>query len=439
MSKSKLSSWGKYPKLAQIPHAAEWRSALPRVLDQLISEHGTFLPYGNGRSYGDSCLSTSNNVLHMRSLKRFISVDWSTGRIVAEAGVTLEEVLSVCIPNGWFLPVTPGTKFVTLGGAIANDVHGKNHHVRGTFGRHIIQFGLMRSDKDYMRCSPSHESNYFNATIGGLGLTGVILWVELQLIPIESSGIVTQTIRFNSLNEFLQLSGELDHKHEYAVAWVDCLAKGKEVGRGAYIVGDHCSSGDLIVNKSRKLNVPLTPPISAINQLTLKLFNTLYFHKHKPRSYSVVDYDPFFYPLDSINNWNRIYGKKGFQQYQCVIPVDTAYDAILALLSEIARSGQGSFLAVLKRCGNITSPGYLSFPLPGISLALDFAQSEYIEHKLFPKMDKIVRSAGGRLYPAKDAHMSPEDFRHYYPTWESIERLRDPAINSHFWKRVTSK
>lgn len=434
----KLFSWGMNPQIPQFGHPVEWISEMEGVLGGLVKTHESTLPYGNGRSYGDSCLAISNNVLTMRTLNRFVSADWGAGLIVAEAGVTLEEILSVSIPKGWFLPVTPGTKFVTLGGAIANDVHGKNHHVRGTFGCHIEKLGLVRSDLKYLECSPNINNEIFNATIGGLGLTGVITWAQLQLIPIESSLINARSIRFDSLSEFISLSNQLDSDHEYSVAWVDCAAKGKSIGRGVYMVGDHCASGDLTVNVKAKLNVPFTPPFTCINQLTLNIFNSAYFYKHKRNAYSVVGYDPFFYPLDGINNWNRIYGARGFQQYQCVIPESQAEDAIFEMLKIISASGKGSFLAVLKRCGYISSPGLLSFPMPGISLALDFAQSSFIDSVLFPLLDKIIKSAGGRLYPAKDAHMSAQDFQFFYPNWLKLEQIRDPGINSHFWRRVTS-
>lgn len=439
MTQTIVQSWGRYPKKPQVSHSAQWRNELPALFEKLAAQHKSLLPFGNGRSYGDSCLSLSDHVIQSRTLNRLISADWRTGNVIAEAGITFEEILQVAIPNGWFLPVTPGTKFLTLGGAIANDVHGKNHHVRGTFGCHVIKFGLIRSDRAAIICSATENADLFCATIGGLGLTGIIDWVEFQLMPIESSQISTLTVRFDSLDEFIQLSNEMDHLHEYSVAWVDCAAKGNALGRGVFVAGDHCKTGELNVNSSSKLNVPFAPPISAINQLTLKTFNTVYFHKHKSgKEYALSQYDPFFYPLDGISNWNRIYGPKGFQQYQCVIPEANAAAAINDLLKEISTSGNGSFLAVLKRCGNIQSPGLLSFPLPGISLALDFAQSDFINNKLFPIMDKIVNDAGGRLYPAKDAHMSAEHFQKHYPKWIKLHQLKDPLLCSHFWNRVSS-
>ncbi|MCS3472130.1 FAD/FMN-containing dehydrogenase [Pseudomonas sp. JUb42] len=432
-----LHSWGRYPLAAQQGHACPWIDDLSGHVSQVIRDHGSSLPYGNGRSYGDSCLAASDQVLQMRSLDRFIRADWLNGTIRVEAGITLAEVLAAAIPQGWFLPVTPGTRFATIGGAIANDVHGKNHHLRGTFGRHVLRFGLLRHGESARICSALENPQLFAASIGGLGLTGVINWADLQLMPIQASQIDTQMVRFANLAEFFSLSAELDHLHEYSVAWVDCLAKGSETGRGVFIVGDHARYGSLDVCHGRLLSVPFTPPFSLINRLSLQTFNTLYWHAHPAKSSQQRSaYEPFFYPLDRLQHWNRIYGPRGFQQYQCVIPEAAAEVAMAELLGAIADSGQGSFLAVLKRCGDMTSPGLLSFPLPGTSLALDFPQHADLTHSLFPRLDAIVRAAGGRLYPAKDAHMSGSDFRQAYPAWEQLEALRDPSLMSRFWKRV---
>ncbi|WP_110949559.1 FAD-binding oxidoreductase [Pseudomonas bohemica] len=432
-----LYSWGRFPRSPQRGHSCGWLDELPAHLDRVIDDHGSSLPYGNGRSYGDSCLAASDQVLHMRSLDRLIEADWTNGVLKVEAGITLAEVLSVAIPQGWFLPVTPGTQFATVGGAIANDVHGKNHHVRGTFGRHVLSFGLLRRGQPEMICAPGVNAALFSASIGGLGLTGVIHWAQLQLMPIRASQIDTTTVRFNNLAEFFALSDELDGQHEYSVAWVDCLAKGAETGRGVFIVGDHAQYGSLEVGRRAKLSMPLTPPVSLINKLSLSAFNNLYWRVHpSQRKTGRSAYEPFFYPLDRILHWNRIYGRRGFQQYQCVIPTANAEAAMGELLRAIADAGQGSFLAVLKRCGDVLSPGLLSFPMPGTSLALDFPQSEHLQDVVFPRLDDIVHAAGGRLYPAKDAHMSGADFRRAYPAWERLEALRDPSLMSRFWSRV---
>ena len=435
-----LHSWGRYPDHPQTAKPCHWRGDIRKALTDMATQIGTTLPFGNGRSYGDSCLAASDQVLYMRPLDRFISADWESGLIRAEAGLTLDEVLAICIPKGWFLPVTPGTKYVTLGGALANDVHGKNHHRKGTFGCHVPRFGLVRSDRPPLICSRQEDPELYAATIGGLGLTGIVDWLELQLVPIRSSQIDATHIRFGTLDEFFALSKELDDKHEYSVSWIDCLARGKSTGRGICMAGNHSEEGPLAFENASKLSIPLTPPISAINRLSLRLFNTAYYWGHRAgRHHSRISYEPFFYPLDRILNWNRIYGPRGFQQYQCAIPDANAAAAIRELLDAIAATHSGSFLAVLKRFGKVASPGLLSFPLPGATLALDFPQQDEKTMRLFARLDAIVHEAGGRLYPAKDAHMSGADFRAFYPAWERIECLRDPALCSWLWRRVATQ
>lgn len=434
----KIKSWGRVPNAPQTGHSPHWRADIGNITDGVIALHQTTLAYGGGRSYGDSCLAASGHVICMHGTDRVIHFNPVTGRMTVESGITLNEILQIIVPHGWFLTVTPGTQFVTVGGAIANDVHGKNHHVKGTFGRHTVRFGLLRNSEEHITCSSTENEALYNATIGGLGLTGIITWAEIQLTPIQSAQINTKTVRFNCLNDFFLLSNELDEQHEYSVAWIDCAAKGDQIGRGVFFVGDHSEYGDRTLNAAKKTNVPLTPPFSLINNVSLRGFNTLYWHKHpKTMTLGRTRYEPFFYPLDTLTNWNRIYGRNGFQQYQCVIPEAVAPSAMHEILKCISQSGEGSFLAVLKRCGDITSPGLLSFPMPGISLALDFAQKKSVVNNLFPKLDQIVREAGGRLYPAKDAHMSASDFQAFFPNWEQLEALRAPHLNSLFWKRVT--
>lgn len=432
-----LRSWGNYPAHPQRAHFAFWRDTVAGDLARLAQRFGGTLPFGNGRSYGDSCMAATDEVLALRPLNRLVAADWERGVLRVEAGATLGEVLRVALPRGWFLPVTPGTQYATVGGAIANDVHGKNHHRRGTFGRHVARFGLLRSDRGALECAPDENTELFAATIGGLGLTGVVPWAELQLMPVRSSRVASNSRRFGNLDEFFALSDAHDAHHEYTVAWIDCLARGASLGRGIFTVGDHADDGVLECAARGKLAMPVTPPFSLVNRLSLSAFNTLYYHRH-PRAplQRTVDYDGFFYPLDGIAQWNRMYGPSGFQQYQCVVPQRDARAAIGALLDTIATHGAGSFLAVLKRCGAVDSPGLLSFPLPGVSLALDFPQRAARHPALFERMDRIVAEAGGRLYPAKDAHMSGADFRRAYPQWERVEALRDPALLSRFWRRV---
>lgn len=434
---SKLWSWGRYPYAPQTGDCVRWQDQIERALAEARARGLTTLPYGNGRSYGDSCLAATGHVLNLRRLNRFIAADWTAGVLRAEAGVTLGEVLSVAVTRGWMLPVTPGTQFATLGGAVANDVHGKNHHVRGTFGRHVRRFLLHRSDCPPVECAPGANDPLYRATIGGLGLTGVIEWVEIQLMPIRSGRIESSRVRFGNLDEFFALSDALDRDHEYGVAWVDCLADKYKLGRGVYISGNHANDSDFSAPPRRERRMPFTPPCSPVNQWTLKAFNELYFAR-QPREmkHEVVHLERFFYPLDGIQDWNRLYGRRGFQQHQCVVPQASAQDAMTDILSTIARSGTGSFLAVLKRCGELASPGLLSFPMQGISLALDFPQREQRNVTLFGRLDAIVRQAGGRQYPAKDAHMTSDDFRAAYPLWHELERQRDPALMSRFWQRT---
>ena len=438
MSAARLLSWGNYPQFPQEGLPCHWREDLGARVAEARGPKGTTLPFGAGLSYGDSCLAASNRVIHMTTLDRFMAADWASGLLMAEAGLTLDQILSASIPRGWFLPVTPGTKHITIGGAVANDIHGKNHHRRGTFGRHVRRFGLFRTDRGRLTCSPEENRELFSATIGGLGLTGVIEWAEIQLLPIRASQVQVWTRRFDALDEFFAISAEVDEQHEFCVSWVDCAAQGKNAGRGVYMAGDFVEDGTLSVEDSRKFTVPFTSPVSLINRLSLRLFNEVYWRR-APQAGALtrMGYDPFFYPLDAIRKWNRIYGRKGFQQYQCVIPDANSRDGVHALLDAISTSGKGSFLAVLKRCGNVPSPGLLSFPQSGTTLALDFPHSASLERELFPRLDAIVREAGGRLYPAKDAHMSGSDFRRAYPNWRKVEELRDPALLSRFWKRVT--
>ena len=433
-----LLSWGRYPHAPQTPTPCHWPDDLAAGLAAARATGTTTLAYGAGLSYGDSGLAASDHVLHTAGLDRFLAADWTTGRLTAQAGVTFEQILAVAIPHGWYLPVSPGTKYVTLGGAIANDVHGKNHHRQGTLGRHVLRLGLRRSDRAPFVCSPTEETGLFQATVGGLGLTGLIEWAELQLIPIRSSLIRSVTQRFDTLDEFFSLSAALDLQHEFCVSWIDCGATGRSLGRGVYMAGDFAAHGPLEVATPLRLTLPATPPLSLVNRATVRAFNALYWRRaSRTPAVRTGSYDPFFYPLDAVLQWNRIYGPSGFQQYQCVIPEAQARDGIGALLYEIAASGLGSPLAVLKRCGDLASPGLLSFPMAGTTLALDFPHSPRLTHELFPRLDAVVRDAGGRLYPAKDAHMSARDFQASYPAWTTVEALRDPQLLSRFWQRVT--
>lgn len=431
-----LLSWGRHPVEPQRARPVHWQDDIGTALARAARPT---LGYGNGRAYGDSCLAVSGEVIHMRPADRIIAADWTTGRIRAEAGITLAEITQQSMPRGWFLPVVPGTSLVTLGGAIANDVHGKNHHRRGTFGCHVRAFELVRSDSTPMTCSRDVNSQLFAATIGGLGLTGIIAWAEIQLVPVSSAAVTTVTQRFGRLEDFFALSAQNDSMHEYGVAWIDCMAKGRQRGRGIYIAADHAPAETPARAPTRRLSVPFTPPVSLINTLTTRAFNPLYWHSAPSQErYRTIHHVPYFQPLDGIGNWNRLYGRRGFQQFQCVLPDETAEAGIADLLDAVTRSGLASPLTVLKRCGDIASPGLLSFPMKGTTLAIDFPQSHALETDLFPRLDEIVHRARGRLYPAKDAHMSATHFQAAYPQWRTVEEWRDPALQSRLWQRVTA-
>lgn len=428
----KITAWGRCLSAEQTVY---WQSdrlqALPHVQQSL-------LPYGNGRSYGDSCLNDGGVALKTRTMDHLISFDTVTGVLRCEAGVLLAEILRLVVPQGWFLPVTPGTRFVTVGGAIANDVHGKNHHVTGTFGCHVRAFELLRSDGVRRCCSLTENADYFAATIGGLGLTGLVTWVELQLRRIGNPWIDVETIQYDSLAEFFALCAASDRDYEYTVSWVDCAGQGKRLGRGLFMRGNHAPLGATATpHKTSTYTFPLVPPISLVNALSLKMFNAAYYHKQwVKQTRQTQHYEPFFYPLDGLLEWNRMYGPHGFYQYQCVMPTEGGEAAVAELLKQIARSGMGSFLAVLKVCGDKPSPGLLSFPMAGVSLALDFPNCGAPLHQLFTRLDGIVSAAGGRLYPAKDGRMPGSLFRAGYARWQIFNQFIDPRFSSSFWRRV---
>ncbi|MBB6187483.1 FAD-binding oxidoreductase [Rhodanobacter sp. MP7CTX1] len=426
-------SWGRYPDAKQsIIAISDRHHGLPATAE-------TILPYGNGRSYGDSCLNDGGVLLHTSHLDRFIRLDVATGVLDCEAGALFSEILDLIVPQGWFLPVTPGTKFVSVGGAIANDVHGKNHHRAGTFGRHVLELELLRSDGSRRVCSATQYPEWFAATIGGLGLTGLITRASIQLRRIASPWMSTEVHRFDDLAGFFQLSESSDRDYEYTVAWIDCAAKGRALGRGLFTRADHAPAcpDRRPSAPARHLRVPFVPPISLINPFTLRAFNALYYHRQRqPIVRATTHYEPQFYPLDGIRDWNRIYGPRGFMQYQCVVPPTAAEDCIVRLARIIGSAGGGSFLAVLKQFGALPSPGMLSFPRAGATLALDFPNNGNRTLRLLNELDDVVAASGGAVYPAKDARMSGHRFRQYFPAWESFSQFIDPRFSSSFWRRV---
>jgi FAD/FMN-containing dehydrogenase len=430
-----FESWGRYPTYGAKILPLHWQSDFPAITAGI---HNGALPVGMGRSYGDVCLLKGGNLLLTTAMNRLIEFDIETGLLTAEAGVTLAQILDFAVPKGFFLPVTPGTKYVTLGGAIANDIHGKNHHLAGTFGRHVTQFELVRSDGSRRRCTPTENPDLYAATIGGLGLTGVITWATLRLKPIVSRLIDYEGIQFHGIDEFLDLT-EQSKDIEYTVSWIDCASTGRNFARGVFMQGDHSTRrGDLRQSPRPKLVFPFDAPSFALNHLSVSLFNTAFFHKqiHK-RVVALQDYEPFFYPLDKVLHWNRMYGKRGLLQFQYAIPWDHAKEGTIAILQEVAKSGLASFLAVLKAFGDVPSPGMMSFPKPGITLALDFPIKPDKSFPLFRRLADMTLEFGGRLYPAKDAAMTASQFQTFYPQWEQFARYRDPLLTSSFWERVT--
>jgi FAD/FMN-containing dehydrogenase len=405
------------------------------------------LPFGNGRSYGDVCLNAGGSLLAVRSLDRFIAFDPTTGILECEAGVLLSEIIDLLLPRGWFPAVSPGTAFVTVGGAIANDVHGKNHHRVGSFGHHVLSFELLRSNGEVLQCSPDSHPNWFRATIGGLGLTGLIRTVRLRLRPVGSDCIMGDSQRFTSLAQFFELTAASDGKYEYTVAWLDCALAGRNRGRGVFMRGNHAPAPDARVGtaalalprRRTTLRVPLTAPISPFCTLSVRLLNSLYYHRRAAQQNHVSWHcRDFNFPLDRILEWNRLYGPRGFFQYQCALPDAEASAALTEMLALIARARQGSCLSVLKKFGAMRSLGLMSFPRPGVTLALDFPNRGASTLQLLEALDAITREAGGAVYPAKDARMSAQSFRRYFPSWQEFQRYIDPKFSSSFWRRVSA-
>jgi FAD/FMN-containing dehydrogenase len=436
MNLENYESFGRYPRhLASDVIKLQWRKELPD-LDNM--DH-SILPYGCGKSYGDVCLNKGGILVDTRGMNKLICFDPDNDIIKCESGVTLAALLDFLVPRGFFLSVTPGTKHITVGGAIANDVHGKNHHRKGTFGTQVISFELVRSNGDVLHCSREENPEMFDATIGGLGLTGLITWAEFRVTKVPSPYIKMDSIKFDNLEEFFEINSEADNRFDYTVSWIDCTATGSRIGRGIYTGGNFTEvdrkKSDL-KESGNPPNFPLEYPF--INNATVNLFNKLYFNKQINKSEtSITHYNPFFYPLDAVDGWNKAYGKNGFLQYQFLVPFGREYDTVHKLLRKVSESGLSSFLTVMKTFGDVPSPGMLSFPKPGVNLAIDFRYNGRKTLETLNLLDEIVRNAGGSIYPAKDAHMSGEDFKRFYPMWKEFEKYKDLKFSSSFWRRVT--
>lgn len=438
----KISSWGRLSHEQHCVVALDDPGTLPTKIQRCLPG----ISYGMGRSYGDVCLNPNGTLWQTRTMNRFVAFDDDTGVLGCESGVLLKEIHDCFVARGWMLPVTPGTQLITVGGAIANDVHGKNHHVMGTFGEHVLGFTLQRTDGTTLECNRGHNADMFNATIGGLGLTGIITRVQVQLRRVDNPWLLTDTVPFSNLDDFFALADESEADWEHTVSWIDCLA-GPQT-RGIFMRANHAAASDLTalpsqqrptteIRRTAGINMPFTPPLSLINKLSLRPFNAAYYAMNARKAGAgLAHYQSFFYPLDKIHNWNRIYGRRGFFQYQCVVPRDTARQSIADMLAAIAASGEGSFLAVLKTFADRSAAGLLSFPMAGATLALDFPNKGARTERLFARLDQVVTQAGGRLYAAKDARMSAQMFVAGYPALTAFSTFRDPGISSAMSRRL---
>lgn len=425
-----ISSWG---RLSAPEHELVVLKEPSAVAAQLAGETAG-LACGMRRSYGDVCLNPGGRLWQTTALDRLISFDAQRGILRCEAGVLLRDIQQLLAPRGWLLPVTPGTQLITVGGAIACDVHGKAHHAFGSFGEHVFGLRLLRTDGEIIDCAPDLRSDWFAATVGGLGLTGVIVEVSLRLRRIDNPWVLSETRPFDTLDEFFALSAEPGW--EQSVSWIDCYSG--DGGRGIFMRANPAPAGTHgPLPGSGKRTVPFVPPVSLVNGLSLPLFNKAYYRLQRWQSgQRIAHYEPFSYPLDNLLEWNRMYGPRGFYQYQSVVPPGAGPAAVQAMLSEIAHAGEGSFLAVLKTFGERPAPGMLSFPQPGVTLALDFPNRGERTLALFERLDAIVREAGGRLYAAKDARMPRELFERGYPRLPEFLPFRDPGISSGLSRRL---
>lgn len=426
-----VSNWGNFPTIETEVKSEEAYAKIKNY----INHNNEIIARGNGRCYGDASLA--KHIFSTKKLNKFISFDRLNGILECEAGVLLSDILEISVRQSYFLCVTPGTKFITVGGAIAANIHGKNHHFEGSFCEFVIEFNLMNERGEILKCSRTENSELFWATIGGMGLTGIILKVKFQLKKIETSYIRQESIKAENLDEIFQLFEE-SKDWTYTVAWIDCLQKGKNIGRSIIMRGEHALLNELPQKYSQKPleikrkfspTVPFFFPNFVLNNLTVKIFNYFFYAKQRAKFLkNIIDYETFFYPLDAINDWNKIYGKSGFIQYQMVIPKENGKKGMRKILETISKSGNGSFLAVLKLFGESNPKAYNSFPMEGYTLALDFKVNKNLK-KLVENLDEIVENFGGRIYLAKDS-MSRSSLTDY------LKNVRNPKFNSLQQKRI---
>jgi FAD/FMN-containing dehydrogenase len=429
--RTRVESWG---RLAAPEHICFRPAFADQLIAALLAEaNRPVLCRGLGRSYGDVASNAGGCLIGTVGVDHLLHADWQAGTIRAESGLSLDALLEACVPRGWFPPVIPGTKFVTLGGAVANDVHGKNHGQAGTFGSHVRRMALARSTGEILELSTDSNRDLFTATIGGLGLTGIILWVELQLMPIRSAYFDTETVAMTRLDQFFRLAQE-SADWPYMACWIDGLASST---CGVFVRGRHADHGPLVPHARPRWRLPVAPPRHLLNSWTVRLFNAAYRNDPRRGGRAVVHYDQFLCPLDSIASWNRFYGPQGFFQHQSAVPMATAPTAVADLLQATLAAREAPYLTVLKPFASKPSPGTMSFPREGATLAMDFPNRGPSTRRLLRRLSDIVIAAGGRIYPAKDATMAPEAFQAAYPGWRTLEHHRDPAIMSDFWRRVT--
>jgi FAD/FMN-containing dehydrogenase len=424
----KLSGWGRFPVESCNVYRPESQRQLAAILES--GAQPSFISYGLGRSYGDAPLNGRAGVICHTRLNRFLAFDAQAGVLECEAGISLAEIVQYFLPRGFFLPVTPGTKFVTVGGAIAADVHGKNHHQDGTFGNFLLDFKLLTPNGEKLSCSASSHPDIFWATLGGMGLTGIILSARIKLRPVESGWVLVDYQKAANLEDALVRMTESDVSYQYSVAWIDCLATGRHMGRAILMRGNHAPAKELPGSirtplaepPHRRWTLPFDFPSLALNSLTVRAFNSFYYNMHRNAVRRLVDLEKFFYPLDAIHHWNRMYGRRGFVQYQVALPLKGGLEGLKEVLARLARSRRASFLAVLKRFGKPNS-GLLSFPIQGYTLALDLPVARGLI-PLLHELDRVVLSYGGRIYLAKDAVMTAQTFAAMYPKLEQFRALK---------------
>jgi decaprenylphospho-beta-D-ribofuranose 2-oxidase len=424
---SRLSGWGRYP----VEECHVYRPEARREAVELLARgpESSFAPRGLGRSYGDAAVNAGAGVLLSTRLNRFLAFDPGSGVLECEAGASLASIIETFLPRGWFLPVTPGTRHVTIGGAIAADVHGKNHHHAGTFSRFVLDLRLATGDDGILRCSPEENAETFWATVGGAGLTGFILSARIRLQKVETAWVLADFRRVGDLQEAMARLTETDPNYEYSVAWIDCLAPRRSRGRSLLLQANAARAADLPrgipplpLPGPERFPTPVALPSFVLNSFSVSLFNALYYRLHPTGERRLVDYGRYFYPLDSIRNWNRLYGQRGFVQYQVVFPLESSQAGLSSLLERLSRSGYGCFLGVLKRFGQ-AGPGPLSFPFPGYTLALDLPVRPGLVEFL-RETDQLLLDYAGRIYFAKDATSTAEAFARMYPRLEEFRKSR---------------